>query len=200
MKRNVFGFGGGSLTSSNTGRVVASLFLAFVLAISPLPASEIGGIAFADAGAPATAAYVAEEFDVIQDRVTYTCETAVDGTAEITCIVAESGVTKVSVPASIEHEGLAYKVTSLRFSGGTTAEDVEQLLLPDTLEKLSGWNFSKFVKVKELRIPGSIKNFSCTLQNADALEKLIFDEGVEEISANSMVNGCASLSEIKRLR
>ena len=178
------------------GRVVASLFLAFVLAISPLPASEIGGIAFADAGAPATAAYVAEEFDVIQDRVTYTCETAVDGTAEITCIVAESGVTKVSVPASIEHEGLAYKVTSLRFSGGTTAEDVEQLLLPDTLEKLSGWNFSKFVKVKELRIPGSIKNFSCTLQNADALEKLIFDEGVEEISANSMVNGCASLSEI----
>ena len=178
------------------GRVVASLFLAFVLAISPLPASEIGGIAFADAGAPATAAYVAEEFDVIQDRVTFTCETTVDGTVEISCIDAESGVTKVSVPASIEHEGLAYKVTSLRFSGGTTAEDVEQLLLPDTLEKLSGWNFSKFVKVKELRIPGSIKNFSCTLQNADALEKLIFDEGVEEISANSMVNGCASLSEI----
>ena len=196
MKRNVFGFGGGSLAPSSMGRVVASLFLAFALAISPLPASQIGVIAFADAGAPATPAYVAEEFDVIQDRVTYTCETAVDGTAEITCIVAESGVAKVSVPASIEHEGLAYKVTSLRFSGGTTAEDVEQLLLPDTLEKLSGWNFSKFVKVKELRIPGSIKNFSCTLQNADALEKLIFDEGVEEISANSMVNGCASLSEI----
>ena len=180
------------------GRVVASLFLAFVLAISPLPVDAVAGIAFADgdAGAPATAAYVAEEFDVIQDDVTYTCETAVDGTAEIACIAAKSGVTKVSVPASIEHEGQAYKVTSLRFSGGTTAEDVEQLLLPDTLEKISGWNFSKFVKVKELRIPGSIENFSCTLQNARALEKLIFDEGVEEISANSMVNGCASLSEI----
>ena len=189
---------GGSLTSSNMGRVVASLFLAFVLAISPLPVDAVAGIAFADgdAGAPATAAYVAEEFDVIQDDVTYTCETAVDGTAEIACIAAKSGVTKVSVPASIEHEGQAYKVTSLRFSGGTTAEDVEQLLLPDTLEKISGWNFSKFVKVKELRIPGSIENFSCTLQNARALEKLIFDEGVEEISANSMVNGCASLSEI----
>lgn len=186
------------MTSSNMGRVVASLFLAFVLAISPLPVDAVAGIAFADgdAGAPATAAYVAEEFDVIQDDVTYTCETAVDGTAEIACIAAKSGVTKVSVPASIEHEGQAYKVTSLRFSGGTTAEDVEQLLLPDTLEKISGWNFSKFVKVKELRIPGSIENFSCTLQNARALEKLIFDEGVEEISANSMVNGCASLSEI----
>ncbi|WP_417752983.1 Cna B-type domain-containing protein [Senegalimassilia anaerobia] len=184
------------MTSSNMGRIVASLFLAFVLAISPLPASEIGGIAFADAGAPATAAYVAEEFDVIQDGVTFTCETAADGTAEIACIAAESGVAKVSVPASIEHEGLAYKVTSLRFSGGTTAEDVEQLLLPDTLEKLSGWNFRNFVKVKELRIPGSIKNFNCMLQNASSLEKLTFDEGVEEISVGSMVNGCSSLSEI----
>ena len=180
------------------GRIVASLFLAFVLAISPLPVDAVAGIAFADGdtGAPATAAYVAEEFDVIQDRVTYTCETAVDGTAEITCIAAESGVTKVSVPASIEHEGLAYKVTSLRFSGGTTAEDVEQLLLPDTLEKLSGWYFSKFVKVKELCIPGSIKDFSCMLQNAKALEKLTFDEGVEEISAGSMVSGCSNLLEI----
>ena len=197
MKRNVFGFGG-ALTSSNMGRIVASLFLAFVLAISPLPVDAVAGIAFADGdtGAPATAAYVAEEFDVIQDRVTYTCETAVDGTAEITCIAAEIGVTKVSVPASIEHEGLAYKVTSLRFSGGTTAEDVEQLLLPDTLEKLSGWYFSKFVKVKELCIPGSIKDFSCMLQNAKALEKLTFDEGVEEISAGSMVSGCSNLLEI----
>ena len=186
------------MTSSNMGRIVASLFLAFVLAISPLPVDAVAGIAFADGdtGAPATAAYVAEEFDVIQDRVTYTCETAVDGTAEITCIAAEIGVTKVSVPASIEHEGLAYKVTSLRFSGGTTAEDVEQLLLPDTLEKLSGWYFSKFVKVKELCIPGSIKDFSCMLQNAKALEKLTFDEGVEEISAGSMVSGCSNLLEI----
>ena len=184
------------MTLSGLERGVASLFLAFVLAISPLPASAIGDIAFADAGTPATAAYVADDFDVVQDGVTYTCETAVNGTAEIACIVAESGVTKVSVPSSIEHEGQTYKVTSLRFSGGTSAEDVEQLLLPDTLEKLSGWNFSKFAKVKELRIPGSIKNFSCTLQNAGALEKLTFDEGVEEISANSMVNRCSSLSEI----
>ena len=44
--------------------------------------------------------------------------------------------------------------------------------------------------------PGSIKDFSCTLQNAGSLEKLYFDEGVEEISANMMVNGCSSLSEI----
>ncbi|WP_233543615.1 Spy0128 family protein [Collinsella sp. AM44-11] len=102
----------------------------------------------------------------------------------------------MSVPSSIEHGGQTYKVTDLYFSSGIVAENVEQLTLPDTLENVRGWYFRKFVKVKELHIPGSIKNFGCSLQNAGSLEKLYFDEGVEEISANMMVNGCSSLSEI----
>ena len=128
--------------------------------------------------------------------MTYSCETTDKGTAEITCIVADDSVTAVSVPSSIEHGGQTYKVTELAFSSGIVAENVEQLTLPDTLENVRGWYFRKFVKVKELHIPGSIKDFSCTLQNAGSLEKLYFDEGVEKISANMMVNGCSSLSEI----
>ena len=128
--------------------------------------------------------------------MTYSCETTDKGTAEITCIVADDSVTVVSVPSSIEHGGQTYKVTKLYFSSGIVAENVEQLTLPDTLENVRGWYFRKFVKVKELHIPGSIKNFGCSLQNAGSLEKLYFDEGVEEISANMMVNGCGSLSEI----
>lgn len=128
--------------------------------------------------------------------MTYSCETTDKGTAEITCIVADDSVTVVSVPSSIEHGGQTYKVTKLYFSSGIVAENVEQLTLPDTLENVRGWYFWKFVKVKELHIPGSIKNFGCSLQNAGSLEKLYFDEGVEEISANMMVNGCSSLSEI----
>lgn len=130
--------------------------------------------------------------------MTYSCETTDKGTAEITCIVADDSVTAVNVPGSIEHGGQTYKVTELRFSSGIVAENVEQLTLPDTLEKMSGggFHFRKFAKVKELHIPGSIKNFDCQLQSERSLEKLYFDEGVEEISANSMVNGCSSLSEI----
>ena len=130
--------------------------------------------------------------------MTYSCETTDKGTAEITCIVADDSVTAVNVPSSIEHGGQTYKVTELRFSSGIVAENVEQLTLPDTLEKMSGggFYFRKFAKVKELHIPGSIKNFDCQLQSERSLEKLYFDEGVEEISANSMVNGCSSLSEI----
>lgn len=128
--------------------------------------------------------------------MTYSCETTDKGTAEITGIVADDSVTAVSVPSSIEHGGQTYKVTKLYFSSGIVAKNVEQLTLPDTLEKMYGGNFRRFAKVKELHIPGSIKNFSCSLQNAGSLEKLYFDEGVEEISANMMVYGCSSLSEI----
>lgn len=130
--------------------------------------------------------------------MTYSCETTDKGTAEIKGIVADDSVTAVSVPGSIEHGGQTYKVTEFRFSSDIVAKNVEQLTLPDTLEKMSGggFHFRKFAKLKELHIPGSIKNFDCPLPNSSSLEKLYFDEGVEEISANSMVNGCSSLSEI----
>ena len=185
MERKVFGGG---------GRRVAALCLALVLGFGCLSVGATAGVAYA--ATASRTAYTAEEFEITQDGVTYSCETTDKGTAEITCIVADDSVTAVSVPSSIEHGGQTYKVTELAFSSGIVAENVEQLTLPDTLENVRGWYFRKFVKVKELHIPGSIKDFSCTLQNAGSLEKLYFDEGVEEISANMMVNGCSSLSEI----
>ena len=185
MERKVFGGG---------GQRVAALCLALVLGFGCLSVSTTAGVAYA--ATESRTAYTAEEFKVTQDGVTYSCETTDKGTAEITGIVADDGVTAVNVPSSIEHGGQAYKVTELYFSSGIVAENVEQLTLPDTLENVRGWYFRKFVKVKELHIPGSIKDFSCTLQNARSLEKLYFDEGVEKISSNMMVNGCSSLSEI----
>ena len=184
MERKVFG----------GGQRVVALCLALVLGFGCLSVGATAGVAYA--ATESRAAYTAEEFEITQDGVTYSCETTDKGTAEITCIVADDSVTVVSVPSSIEHGGQTYKVTKLYFSSGIVAENVEQLTLPDTLENVRGWYFRKFVKVKELHIPGSIKNFGCSLQNAGSLEKLYFDEGVEEISANMMVNGCSSLSEI----
>lgn len=185
MERKVFGGG---------GQRVAALCLALVLGFGCLSVGATAGVAYA--ATESRTAYTAEEFEITQDGVTYSCETTDKGTAEITCIVADDSVTAVSVPSSIEHGGQTYKVTELAFSSGIVAKNVEQLTLPDTLENVRGWYFRKFAKVKELHIPGSIKDFSCTLQNAGSLEKLYFDEGVEKISANSMVTGCKSLSEI----
>ena len=176
------------------GQRVAALCLALVLGFGCLSVGATAGVAYA--ATASRAAYTAEEFEITQDGVTYSCETTDKGTAEITGIVADDSVTAVSVPSSIEHGGQTYKVTKLYFSSGIVARNVEQLTLPDTLEKMYGGNFRRFAKVKELHIPGSIKNFGCSLQNAGSLEKLYFDEGVEEISANMMVYGCSSLSEI----
>lgn len=180
--------------SAGGGQRVAALCLALVLGFGCLSVGATAGVAYA--ATESRTAYTAEEFEITQDGVTYSCETTDKGTAEITCIVADDSVTAVSVPSSIEHGGQTYKVTELAFSSGIVAKNVEQLTLPDTLENVRGWYFRKFAKVKELHIPGSIKDFSCTLQNAGSLEKLYFDEGVEKISANSMVTGCKSLSEI----
>ena len=185
MERKVFGGG---------GQRVAALCLALVLGFGCLSVGATAGVAYA--ATASRTAYTAEEFEITQDGVTFSCETTDKGTAEITCIVADDSVTAVSVPSSIEHGGQTYKVTKLYFSSGIVAKNVEQLTLPDTLEKMYGGNFRRFAKVKELHIPGSIKNFGCSLQNAGSLEKLYFDEGVEEISANMMVYGCSSLSEI----
>ena len=187
MERKVFGGG---------GQRVAALCLALVLGFGCLSVGATAGVAYA--ATASRTAYTAEEFEITQDGVTYSCETTDKGTAEITCIVADDSVTAVNVPGSIEHGGQTYKVTEFRFSSDIVAENVEQLTLPDTLEKMSGggFYFRKFAKLKELHIPGSIKNFDCPLPNSSSLEKLYFDEGVEEISANSMVNGCSSLSEI----
>lgn len=176
------------------GQRVAALCLALVLGFGCLSVGATAGVAYA--ATASRTAYTAEEFEITQDGVTYSCETTDKGTAEITGIVADDSVTAVSVPSSIEHGGQTYKVTKLYFSSGIVAKNVEQLTLPDTLEKMYGGNFRRFAKVKELHIPGSIKNFGCSLQNAGSLEKLYFDEGVEEISANMMVYGCSNLSEI----
>lgn len=178
------------------GQRVAALCLALVLGFGCLSVGATAGVAYA--ATASRAAYTAEKFEITQDGVTYSCETTDKGTAEIKGIVADDSVTAVSVPGSIEHGGQTYKVTEFRFSSDIVAKNVEQLTLPDTLEKMSGggFHFRKFAKLKELHIPGSIKNFDCPLPNSSSLEKLYFDEGVEEISANSMVNGCSSLSEI----
>lgn len=180
--------------SAGGGQRVVALCLALVLGFGCLSVGATAGVAYA--ATESRTAYTAEEFEITQDGVTYSCETTDKGMAEITGIVADDSVTAVSVPSSIEHGGQTYKVTKLYFSSGIVAKNVEQLTLPDTLEKMYGGNFRRFAKVKELHIPGSIKNFACSLQNAGSLEKLYFDEGVEEISANMMVYGCSNLSEI----
>lgn len=166
----------------------AFLCLSFLLATA-IVAGGSAETAFA-------ASYDAEDVMITQDGMTYTCDFMSDGTASIKKPAAADGVTVMNMPSTLKNDDKTYTVTKLELSYGTKGNDVEQLTLPHTLTKISGWYFSKFSKVKELSIPGSIKKFETSLQNADALEKLTFEEGVEEIASNSMVFGCNNLKEI----
>ena len=48
-----------------------------------------------------------------------------------------------------------------------------------------------------MTIPGSVKNFTGSFQNMSKLEIITFVKGVEEISANSMLNGCGGTYDNK---
>lgn len=142
------------------------------------------------------ASYDAEGIDVTLDGVTYTCDLLSDGTAHLKTPIADDGVTVINVPTAVENAGKAYTVTELYFGWSTKGANVEQLNLPDTLTRMSGWRINNFTSLKQLEIPGSIKKFELSLQNMDSLEKLTFDEGVEELASNTMVYGCNKLKEI----
>lgn len=151
--------------------------------------SPLVGVAYADD-------YDAEGVEITQEGVTYTCDFLSNGTVDIQNISADDSVTTVNVPSSFEKDGKAYTVTAVEFRYETKGDNVEQLNLPDTIQDLGGNYFRKFAKIKELTIPGSVKNFDLSLQNSGNLEKLVFSEGVEELSSNMMVYGCGKLKKI----
>lgn len=173
------------------------VFLALLLVMSIFPVglishgagSPLVGVAYAED-------YDAEDVEITQEGVTYTCDFLSNGTVEIQSISADDSVTTVNVPSVIEKDGKEYTVTAVEFRYGTKGDNVEQLNLPDTIQDLGGNYFRKFAKIKELTIPGSVKNFDLSLQNSGSLEKLVFSEGVEELSSNMMVYGCSKLKEI----
>lgn len=178
-------------------RRTGAVLLSLLLAMSIFPA----GLISHGAGGPIVGVAYAEEYDaegveITQEGVTYTCDFLSNGTVEIQSISADDSVTTVNVPSAIEKDGKAYTVTAVEFRYGTKGDNVEQLNPPDTIQDLGGNYFRKFAKIKELTIPGSIKNFDLSLQNSGNLEKLVFSEGVEELSSNMMVYGCGKLKEI----
>lgn len=151
--------------------------------------SPLVGVAYAED-------YDAEGVEITQEDVTYTCDFLSNGTVDIQTISADDSVTTVNVPSAFEKDGKAYTVTAVEFRYETKGNNVEQLNLPDTIQDLGGNYFRKFAKIKELTIPGSVKNFDLSLQNSGNLEKLVFSEGVEELSSNMMVYGCGKLKEV----
>ena len=156
-------------------------------------------LAFAAGSAADTgdAAAVIEDIQITVEDVTYTFNLDTESkTACMTDIAESAEAITVTVPKTFEYNGEVYTTTELWW-GAFSAErtNTTGLILPDTLID-ADVAFSKFPNLTELTIPGSVQNFGGSFQSMKNLQTLTFGEGVEEISGNSMVSYCNSLSEV----
>lgn len=131
--------------------------------------------------------YVAEGIEITLDGVTYTCDFTSSGNAEIYSIIAATNTTRVAVPETLTHDNRNYTVVKIFFSRSCSGDNVTEFTLPNTLQAMTGYGFSNFEKVTELTIPGSIKDFSFSLQNSN-IKKLTLAEGVESIQDSPVAN------------
>lgn len=138
-----------------------------------------------------------EEFTI--DGITYTIDLHSDGInrwAYLWQMKNPAAPVTVTLPSSVMYENEEYPVTEIAFSQWSKCKNVTELILPDTLTTVNSTSFYKFPNLTEMTIPGSVKNFTGSFQNMSKLETITFCEGVEEISANSMLNGCEALTTI----
>lgn len=144
-----------------------------------------------------TSKIIIEDHSIVDGDVTLTVDLYDDFTATITMISNPKTELSYVFPKEIEYNDLKYTVNGL--SLGFFSKECGNFIgikLPDTLTKINA-SFKKFSNVKEIIIPGSVKVFDGDFQSCKNLEKIIFEEGVETITSNSMVLNCSSLKEIK---
>ena len=131
--------------------------------------------------------YVATNVDITLDGVTYTCDFTSSRNAEISCINADTNATRVAVPETLTYGNRNYTVVKIHFGSSCSGDNVTEFSFPNTLQNMTGWSFRNFEKVTELTIPGSIKDFSFSLQNSN-IKKLTLAEGVESIQDSPVTN------------
>lgn len=152
-----------------------------------------------DAQPAANTDLVKENVEITVGEIVYTVDFYDDGSARWACLWDVSNPpspTSLALPETFSYEGVEYPVTQIQFTQWDKRRNVTALTLPDTLTAVNHSSFYKFPALKEITIPGSIKNFDGSFQNMSDLLTITFDEGVEEISSNSMVYGCDVLAEI----
>ena len=152
-----------------------------------------------DAQPAANTDLVKENVEITVGEIVYTVDFYDDGSARWACLWDVSNPpspTSLALPETFSYEGVEYPVTQIQFTQWDKRRNVTALTLPDTLTAVNHSSFYKFPALKEITIPGSIKNFDGSFQNMSDLLTITFDEGVEEISSKSMVYGCDVLAEI----
>ena len=142
------------------GQRVAALCLALVLGFGCLSVGATAGVAYA--ATESRTAYTAEQFEITQDGVTYSCETTDKGTTSIEfpkdvafadtitgVLKGCTSLTSVSLPASVT------KIPSHMFDGCTSLTSVTAL---SEIESIGDGAFRTCSSLTGIDFPGTLKS------------------------------------------
>ena len=101
------------------------------------------------------------------------------------------------LPASINREGIEYKVTSIRANAFEQCWKLTSLVIPDGVTEIGDFAFSGCVALKSVKFPDSLHKFGmCAFFGCIALSSIDIPEGTEIIS-NQCFYGCSSLTSVR---
>ena len=101
------------------------------------------------------------------------------------------------LPASINREGVEYKVTSIRANAFERCWALTSLVIPEGVTEIGDFAFSGCVALKSVKFPDSLHKFGiCAFFGCYALSSINIPEGTEIISEQCFY-GCSSLTSVR---
>ena len=101
------------------------------------------------------------------------------------------------LPASINKEGVEYKVTSIRANAFERCWKLTSLVIPEGVTEIGDFAFSCCVALKSVKFPDSLHKFGMSaFFGCIALSSIDIPEGTEIIS-NKCFYGCSSLTSVR---
>ena len=101
------------------------------------------------------------------------------------------------LPASINREGIEYKVTSISANAFERCWKLTSLVIPEGVTEIGDFAFSGCVALKSVKFPDSLHKFGmCAFFGCIALSSINIPEGTEIIS-NQCFYGCSSLTSVR---
>ena len=101
------------------------------------------------------------------------------------------------LPASINKEGVKYKVTSIRANAFESCWRLTSLVIPEGVTEIGDFAFSGCVTLKSVKFPDSLHKFGvCAFFGCMALSSIDIPEGTKKIS-DKCFYGCSSLTSVR---
>lgn len=103
-------------------------------------------------------------------------------------------IKEYEIPATVENEGVTYTVTAIG-SNVFYYSDLENITLPETIEKIGYQAFKSTPNLKSITLPSSLKLIDGYAFNSSAITSIVIPDAVKEIGDNAFFT-CNSLESV----